>query len=103
MDHQKVGAAISTISSNLPEMAKGVKLISALTEKDDDRDDRLLDAARKLLKAFSDLLNAAGPGKAEVAPPSSCLSFRVSRAAPLADRNVMAAVTGRYYPDRHHT
>ena len=39
VDHQAVGAAISTISSNLPEMAKGVRLISALMQ--DEHDDRL--------------------------------------------------------------
>ena len=65
MDHQAVGAAISTISSNLPEMAKGVKLIAALMENEQD-DDRLMDATRKLCKAFSDLLNAAKPEAKEV-------------------------------------
>ena len=64
VDHQAVGAAISTISSNLPEMAKGVKLISALME--DEHDDRLLDATRRLCNAFSDLLNAAQPENKEV-------------------------------------
>ncbi|XP_059352131.1 talin-2-like isoform X2 [Daphnia carinata] len=59
VDHQAVGAAISTISSNLPEMAKGVKLIAALME--DEHDDRLLDATRRLCSAFSDLLDAAKP------------------------------------------
>ena len=60
-----MGAAISTISSNLPEMAKGVKLISALMEQDE-HDDRLLDATRRLCNAFSDLLNAAQPENKEV-------------------------------------
>lgn len=64
VDHQAVGAAISTISSNLPEMAKGVKLIAALME--DEHDDRLLDATRRLCSAFSDLLNAAQPENKEV-------------------------------------
>ncbi len=65
VDHQAVGAAISTISSNLPDMAKGVKLIAALMEDDHDGD-RLLDATRKLCKAFSDLMNAAQPENKEV-------------------------------------
>lgn len=65
VDHQAVGAAISTISSNLPEMSKGVKLIAALM--DDDRGgDNLLDATRKLCAAFSDLMNAAQPENKEV-------------------------------------
>ena len=45
-------------------MAKGVKLISALME--DEHDDRLLDATRRLCSAFSDLLNAAQPENKEV-------------------------------------
>ena len=76
VDHQAVGAAISTISSNLPDMAKGVKLIAALMEDDHDGD-RLLDATRKLCKAFSDLLNAAQPENKEVRVVtchSSCVS-----------------------------
>jgi hypothetical protein len=44
-----VGAAIS---SNFPDMAKGVKLISALMEVE--HDDRLLDATRRLCNIFSD-------------------------------------------------
>ena len=64
MDHQAVGAAISTISSNLPEMAKGVKMIAALME-DEKEGDNLMDAARKLAGAFSDLLSAAEPENKE--------------------------------------
>lgn len=45
-------------------MAKGVKLIAALME--DEHDDRLLDATRRLCSAFSDLLNAAQPENKEV-------------------------------------
>ena len=41
-------------------MAKGVKLISALMEGEE-HDDRLMDATRRLCKAFSDLLDAAKP------------------------------------------
>ena len=73
VDHQAVGAAISTISSNLPEMAKGVKLIAALMEET--HDDRLLDATRRLCAAFSDLLNAAQPENKEVRP-SYPISFK---------------------------
>ena len=45
-------------------MAKGVKLIAALMEEE--HDDRLLDATRRLCSAFSDLLNAAQPENKEV-------------------------------------
>ncbi|XP_064292942.1 talin-1 isoform X8 [Plodia interpunctella] len=59
VDHTAVGAAITTITSNLPEMTKGVQMIAALME--DDNGDRLLDATRRLCSAFSDLLRAAEP------------------------------------------
>ncbi|XP_033328616.2 talin_middle and talin-RS domain-containing protein rhea isoform X1 [Megalopta genalis] len=60
VDHTAVGAAITTIANNLPEMTKGVRMIAALME-DDTSGDRLLDAARKLCSAFSDLLKATEP------------------------------------------
>uniref|UniRef100_A0A1B6BY27 FERM domain-containing protein n=1 Tax=Clastoptera arizonana TaxID=38151 RepID=A0A1B6BY27_9HEMI len=60
VDHTAVGAAITTITSNLPEMSRGVRMLAALME-DDDSGDKLLDAARKLCNAFSDLLRAAEP------------------------------------------
>ncbi|KAM3956237.1 LOW QUALITY PROTEIN: talin_middle and talin-RS domain-containing protein rhea [Aphomia sociella] len=60
VDHTAVGAAITTITSNLPEMTKGVQMIAALMD-DTDNGDKLLDAARKLCSAFSDLLKAAEP------------------------------------------
>ncbi|XP_034178669.2 talin_middle and talin-RS domain-containing protein rhea isoform X1 [Osmia lignaria lignaria] len=60
VDHTAVGAAITTIATNLPEMTKGVRMIAALME-DESSGDRLLDAARKLCSAFSDLLKATEP------------------------------------------
>ncbi|XP_044738316.1 talin-1 isoform X2 [Chrysoperla carnea] len=60
VDHNAVGAAITTIQSNLPEMTKDVKLIAALME-DNTNGERLLDATRKLCSAFTDLLKAAEP------------------------------------------
>lgn len=65
VDHTAVGAAITTITSNLPEMSRGVRLLAALMD-DDDGGDKLLDAARKLCTAFSDLLRAAEPETKEV-------------------------------------
>ncbi|OXU28323.1 hypothetical protein TSAR_002155 [Trichomalopsis sarcophagae] len=64
VDHTAVGAAITTITSNLPEMTKGVRMIAALLD-DESSGDRLLDAARKLCLAFSDLLKATEPGTKE--------------------------------------
>ncbi|XP_049847483.1 talin-1 isoform X1 [Schistocerca gregaria] len=60
VDHTAVGAAITTITSNLPEMTRGVRMIAALME-DDTSGEKLLDAARRLCSAFSDLLKAAEP------------------------------------------
>ncbi|XP_048267474.1 talin-1 isoform X3 [Bombus terrestris] len=60
VDHTAVGAAITTIATNLPEMTKGVRMIAALMD-DDSSGDKLLDAARKLCSAFSDLLKATEP------------------------------------------
>lgn len=65
VDHTAVGAAITTITSNLPEMSRGVRLLAALME-DEDSGEKLLDAARKLCSAFSDLLKAAEPETKEV-------------------------------------
>ena len=60
LDHPALGAAIHTISTNLPEMSRDVKVIAALIE-DDDKGEKLIDAARNLCNAFSELLKAAEP------------------------------------------
>ncbi|CAG2163728.1 unnamed protein product [Oppiella nova] len=60
LDHPALGAAIHTISTNLPEMSRDVKVIAALMD-DDDKGERLIDAARNLCSAFSELLKAAEP------------------------------------------
>nr|XP_037279500.1 talin-2-like isoform X2 [Rhipicephalus microplus] len=64
MNQPAVGAAITTIASNLPEMSKDVKMIAALMD-DEDSGEKLLDAARRLCNAFSDLLRAAEPQNQE--------------------------------------
>ena len=64
MDHTAVGAAIHTITSNLPEMTKGVKMIAALLECDSDSGN-LLGATKQLCTAFSALLIAAEPERKE--------------------------------------
>lgn len=65
MDHTAVGAAITTIASNLPEMTRGVRMIAALMD-DTGNGEKLLEAARQLCHAFSDLLKAAEPEAKEV-------------------------------------
>ncbi|KAK4327375.1 hypothetical protein Pmani_002156 [Petrolisthes manimaculis] len=64
VDHTAVGAAIHTITSNLPEMTKGVRMIAALLETDNESNN-LLSAAKVLCHAFSDLLTAAEPERKE--------------------------------------
>ncbi|XP_043217689.1 talin-2-like isoform X2 [Amphibalanus amphitrite] len=64
VDHTAVGAAISTITTNLPSMTRGVQTIAALMD-DSMSGDRLIGATRQLCDAFSDLLQAAEPEKQE--------------------------------------
>ena len=52
-------------SSNIGEFSKDVKLLAALEEEETDGD-KLLEAARRLAGAFTDLLRAAQPGSQEV-------------------------------------
>lgn len=64
VDHDAVGAAVSQISQSIPEVTKEVRLIAALME-DDNTSEKLLDTARKLCGALSDLLKAAEPESKE--------------------------------------
>ncbi|KAJ8344556.1 hypothetical protein SKAU_G00318850 [Synaphobranchus kaupii] len=64
-DYTAVGCAISTISSNLTEMSKGVKLLAALVEDDSGSGQDLMRAARTLAGAVSDLLKAVEPASGE--------------------------------------
>jgi len=52
-------------SSNIGEFSKDVRMLAALEETESDGD-KLLEAARRLAGAFSELLTAAQPGSAEV-------------------------------------
>ena len=52
-------------SANLPEFSKDARMLAALEDEGNDGD-RLLDAARRLAGAFSDLLTAAQPDNQEV-------------------------------------
>uniref|UniRef100_A0A670KEH9 Talin 2 n=1 Tax=Podarcis muralis TaxID=64176 RepID=A0A670KEH9_PODMU len=64
-DYTAVGCAITTISSNLTEMSKGVKLLAALMDDDVGSGEDLLKAARTLAGAVSDLLKAVEPTSGE--------------------------------------
>ena len=65
-DYTAVGCAITTISSNLTEMSKGVKLLAALMEKEVGSGQNLMGAARALAGAVTDLLRSVEPAAAEV-------------------------------------
>ncbi|CAL4149306.1 unnamed protein product, partial [Meganyctiphanes norvegica] len=60
-----IGDSIQKITSNLPEMTKGVQLIAALSEGENDRV-TLLSAAKNLCSAFSDILTANEPEKSDL-------------------------------------
>ncbi|XP_026996991.1 talin-1 isoform X2 [Tachysurus fulvidraco] len=64
-DYTAVGCAVTTISSNLTEMSKGVKLLAALMEDEGGNGQQLLGAARNLACAVSDMLKTAQPASAE--------------------------------------
>lgn len=71
-----MGCAITTISSNLTEMSKGVKLLAALMEDDVGGGNDLMRAARTLAGAVSDLLKAVEPASGEVRHESPVSGFR---------------------------
>uniref|UniRef100_A0A4W3IH66 Talin 1 n=1 Tax=Callorhinchus milii TaxID=7868 RepID=A0A4W3IH66_CALMI len=64
-DYSAVGCAVTTISSNLTEMSKGVKLLAALMEDEGANGQQLLKAAKNLACAVSELLKTAQPATAE--------------------------------------
>ena len=65
-DHNAVGAAVNTISPNLPDMAREVKMLAALMDDKSLEGDDLMGAARTLCGAFSDMLSSAAPQTTEV-------------------------------------
>ncbi|KAA8584711.1 hypothetical protein FQN60_008496 [Etheostoma spectabile] len=64
-DYTAVGCAVTTISSNLTEMSKGVKLLAALMEDEGANGQQLLGAAKNLASAVSDMLKTAQPANTE--------------------------------------
>ncbi|XP_041426896.1 talin-1 isoform X2 [Xenopus laevis] len=64
-DYTAVGCAVTTISSNLTEMSRGVKLLAALMEDEGGNGRQLLHAAKNLAGAVSDLLKTAQPASTE--------------------------------------
>lgn len=78
-DYTAVGCAVTTISSNLTEMSKGVKLLAALMEDEGGNGQQLLGAARNLACAVSDMLKTAQPASAEVPHELSYFSAQTHR------------------------
>uniref|UniRef100_A0A671LTR4 Talin-1-like n=1 Tax=Sinocyclocheilus anshuiensis TaxID=1608454 RepID=A0A671LTR4_9TELE len=64
-DYTAVGCAVTTISSNLTEMSKGVKLLAALMEDEGGHGQQLLGAAKSLACAVSEMLKTAQPASTE--------------------------------------
>lgn len=78
-DYTAVGCAVTTISSNLTEMSKGVKLLAALMDDEGGNGQQLLGAAKNLACAVSDMLKTAQPANTEVdgKRPQAQLSLQV--------------------------
>uniref|UniRef100_A0A671YE02 Talin 1 n=1 Tax=Sparus aurata TaxID=8175 RepID=A0A671YE02_SPAAU len=64
-DYTAVGCAVTTISSNLTEMSKGVKLLAALMDDEGGNGQQLLGAAKNLACAVSEMLKTAQPANTE--------------------------------------
>lgn len=64
INYTAVGSSVTTISSNLTELVKAVRLLAAMSASRREGDD-LLDAARKLAQAAAGLLNTAQPENVE--------------------------------------
>lgn len=64
VDHEVISHAVSQITESIPEVTKEVRLLAALMD-DDNNGNKLLDTARKLCNALSDLLKAAEPESKE--------------------------------------
>lgn len=61
LNYPALNKAVETVRTSLPTVAKDVRIVAQLMD-DEESGERLIDAARRLCKAFSDLLNAAEPG-----------------------------------------
>ena len=74
-DHNAVGAAVNTISTNLPDMAREVKMLAALMDDKGVEGDDLMTAAKTLCGAFSDMLTSAAPQTTEVSSDPGYQTF----------------------------
>ena len=60
-DHDAIGAAVTTITYNMPELVGAVQKINALMDDDGISSRDLMDATRALCDGFGDLFAAAEP------------------------------------------
>lgn len=61
-DIPQIGAAVATITSNLPDFSRDVKVFAALLLHDKERGNGLIDAARRLCRALDEMLRGITPG-----------------------------------------
>ena len=60
-DHDAIGAAVATITYNMPELVGAVQMINSLMDDNGVSSKDLMDATRALCDGFADLFNAAQP------------------------------------------
>ncbi len=65
-DYNAIGAAVSSISTNLGDFSNHVMTIASINETSDIQNDRLLQAAKNLCNAFGNFLKLVEPETNEV-------------------------------------
>ena len=62
-DSDAVGAAVTTITYNMPDLVKSIQILSSLMEEDGGNGKELMHLTQQLCEAFTDLFAAAEPNK----------------------------------------
>lgn len=96
VDTEAISASVSQIAQTIPEVTKEVRLIAALME-DSNNGDKLLEAARNLCNAFSDLLKAAEPENKESPQNLINAASRVGEATTY----VLSTIAEEEVPENH--
>lgn len=96
VDTEAITASVSQIAQTIPEVTKEVRLIAALMD-DENSGDRLLEAARNLCSAFSDLLRAAEPESKEAPQNLINAASRVGEATMHVLSTIAEEETPEYY------
>ncbi|KAJ3281672.1 Talin-1 [Borealophlyctis nickersoniae] len=87
MDYELIGASIATITSNLSQMAQGIKLLAGLQESSDDQE-RLLEAGRAVAMATAQLLETLQP--VCMGQPNKDAFYNSSKAVASASSNLLS-------------